>query len=309
MALFSDINSLLESVKVTTRNYSFLFEHFDSNLRDVISSCALQDLVNSTIPRQTISNALISSLESTSQLALEEAARLQKSDLETISAQLWNPLVASLVKMLMVDLKSEKIISSPKQTNKQRKDVPKVAPKAVKLPAPAEADRIRSSLKAVALTRTRLYANTAHITCERDNCAFCKHLFMNVNITKCEGHKKCSASGWYPHVGKSLWSMLKAKHNALVPCKLRPQACKSSELPALQSESKTGSVGTSEQVEDIEFDDASSTHSQESVCTVRSAQSVPPILSWADDVEDQFRMVKRKRQPGSASAPGSPLHH
>lgn len=307
MALFTDFNTLLESVKVVTRNHTFLFEHFERELRDVIASCALQDLVNSTIPKKTILNAIISSLESTSQLALEEAARVQNSDLDSISAQLWNPLVASLVKMLFSGpVKHEKKVSPTK--TKQRKDVSKAPSRTVTLPSSAEVDKIRSSLKAVALTRTRLYANTGHVTCDRDCCAFCKHMFMNLNLTKCEGHKKCSASGWYPHVGKSLWSMLKAKHAALVPCKLKPQACKSGELPALQSESN-GPVGTSDKVEDIEFNDASSTASNESAHTVRSAQSVPSAFNWADDVESYVTITKKRRHTSSVSAPGTPLHH
>lgn len=309
MALISGFNSLLDSIKLVVRQHTFLFEHFENEFRNVVSSCALQDLVCSTIPKKTIHNALISSLESTSRLALEESARLQISDLNTISEQLWNPLTASLIKMLINDvpLRLEKDTST-KKVKKQDKTVSKALPKTVTLPGPVETEKIRSALKAVALTRTRLYENTSHIQCDRDNCGFCRHMFNNVNITRCEGHKRCCASGWYPHVGKPLWSMLKAKHAALVPCKLKPQACKSSELPALQT--TTPVAGTSANFEDVEFDDVSSHHSNESVCTVRSTQSVPlATMSWAEDVEDFYLKRKTRRLGGSNSTPGTPLHH
>lgn len=304
MAQSTELNSVLDTVKRLIGHHTSLYENFEYSFRDVISSCALTDLVNSTIPRKTIHNALQHALESTANLALEQFAITKSPEMKTISEQLWSPLIATMVSVLFtkaVPVKEKKITQDSSST-RVKKTVEPV--EKIELSA-KEVENIHDKLKSVALTRPRLYGNTSHIQCEKDNCAFCIHMFHNVNLTQCKGHKRCNSSGWYPHVGKPLWSQLKAKHAQAVPCKLRPQKCRPQELPALLAAAvHNGSEETSGSMEP-EIMDESSQMSQESDTRSVSSQPLLSSASWADSVE---YMVGKKRRIGFISAPASPAH-
>lgn len=297
MALTVNYASIQDALKKIIRQNDFLMQHFERNFRDVISSAPLDALISSKIPSHVIQNALESSLESTALLAQEEYERSSIDIFRTISEQLWNPMVATLLRtalpVVTAGIEKKKSSSSIVKPKKGARSPPSARP--VTGITAEEVKTIRSRLTAVALTRPRLYENTPHVKCTIDNCAFCSHMFHTLNITKCEGHKRCSAVGWYPHIGKPLWSQLRTKHEAQVPCRLKPQPCKAHELPSLRAEEtpSQGSPSTS-----AEMDDTMSVLSDVSDTTVcshtRSVASLPP-MSWADDVEQALRRKKARR--------------
>lgn len=178
---------------------------------------------------------------------------------------------------------------------------------------------VHERLKGLILTKPFPFRNTAHthIKCNVPNCAFCKDLFKQVNLTKCEGHKPCSNTGFYPHVGSALWAMVKSKHAKGVPCKLKSKACKQNELPALEQYKPVG-------LDPVVEMDESSTHSYVSDTpsadngegSIRSTskrqwsgsqwsiQTVHGPLNWADDVEDMYHQLKAKKR-GMSEPPNS----
>lgn len=300
MAHSTELNSVLGTVKSLTEPYTYLYTNFDHVFRDVISSCALTDLVNSTIPKQNIHNALQSALESTANLALDTASETNDPRLRSISDQLWSPLIATLISVLFtraLPTPAKKSQSSPPiaKVRKPAEPVERIHVEVDKIVA------IHEKLKSVALTRPRLYCNSSYIACEMDKCAFCSHMFHNVNLTQCKGHKPCNSSGWYPHVGKPLWIQLKSKHAAAIPCKLRPKECGPNELPALLATPVLQRSEESAGIRELEIAETSSRISESSV--VSDTQSLPGHSSWSESVQSY---VSKKRRFETTSAPASP---
>lgn len=301
MAQSTDLNSVLDTVKRITVKHAYLYTNFEREFRDTISSCNLSDLVNSTIPKLVIHNALRHALMNTADLALEEFAVTKSSDFKTISEQLWSPLIATMISVLFKAVPNPVKKSQGLKSKTEKKSVDPVEKISV---SENEIEKIHEKLKSVALTRQKLYANTSYIQCDKDNCAFCSHMFHNVNLTQCKGHKRCNSSGWYPHVGKPLWSQLKTKHASAIPCKLRPKECGPQELPALLAKPVQPRSDETVGIREPEIMDESSQMSFESD-TRSICQSLPDTASWADTVE---MTIAKKRRIGFQSAPASPAH-
>lgn len=68
-----------------------------------------------------------------------------------------------------------------------------------------------------------LYGNSYHtyIRCRSHTCKFCRSMFQHIVVTSCAEYqhdkKPCHPSMFYPHVGRSLWKQLKAKHDNGLP--------------------------------------------------------------------------------------------
>lgn len=219
---------LLNSVSSVLGLHPELQKHFDRSLRDTLSSSDLVDLLSGTITTKFIKSSFIHSLQSTATLALEMDAR--KSDnLRSVADQLWNPLVATLLKHISL---ATPTLSPPKVA-----PVKKSSPAPTELPDANAVEEIRRKLRALKDARKLKFdtAAHAHVKCKALNCSFCSVLFSTVHITKCIGHKKCSTVGWYPHVGVPLWRLLRAKHDAGAACQLSNRSCKEWEIPSLNS--------------------------------------------------------------------------
>lgn len=290
-----NLTGVQEAIQKIIGQHDFLSHRFEHSLRSSISSIDLSLLLSGNIPRKIITNCLTSALQETANLAEEHYEATTDVRFRTIADQLWNPLVATFSQLMPQQEHSnnaknqslEKSVSVPqaKKSAKKANLAAKVPPAAV---SATEQQTIRSRLEAVKLTKKQLYKTPfhAHIKCEVNDCSFCVHMFNNLNITQCIGHKPCAAIGWYPHVGPVLWQMLKTKHNAGFPCRLQPKACKSFELPSLLAMTDSAKVSSNMDVEQ---------HSPQPVSTVSTQES----LDWAEDCSslDGFisRMQSRKR--------------
>lgn len=227
----------------------------------------------------------------------------RESDLEmkAIADRLWNPMVAMFANAALKPA-SPTIVKKPVE----EKPLGKRTPKALGPPiAPGlDVNQVHQRLRACLQTRPHLYQTPAHshIRCDQRNCSFCLKVFRTINLTKCVGHKACSNTGFYPHVGPALWSMLKRDHHNGTNPRLRVRPPREHELPCLSEEPSTGS-----ETMDTVHTPSPSTDSPQRKRTYSSAseeendqeddQSLP---SWAVSVESQWR-----RQRASSCPPGS----
>lgn len=105
------------------------------------------------------------------------------------------------------------------------------ADKKVKLPSASKRVKIYDGLLKLGNSGSQLLKGK-HITCTDSQCSFCKSLFMNIPLTKCN-HKACTPGGWYPHVGERLWKALQKHHkpgNFFLP---KETGTKDGQLPSI----------------------------------------------------------------------------
>lgn len=125
--------------------------------------------------------------------------------------------------------------------------------------------------------------------CSRAECTFCRDAVRNVTITKCIGHAPCHASGWYPHVGKLLWEILRRKHDKGLPFepKKTPLQIKSDELEPLMY--GITAVGTLDSPKRKAEPDATVDVKVQRVApqpVTLLAEGNTDRTNWADDVSD-----------------------
>lgn len=282
-------------------SHTHLLTLFDQRVRDNLINTDIQLLLSNAIPSATRQNAITSALQQVAEHALLTAERESQPEMKEIADKLWNPMVAMLADAAFA-------LPSPKIVKHTVEDTPigKKLPKAVGPPLAPGLDvvQVHKRLRACLQTRPHLYQTPAHphIKCETRNCPFCVKLFRTINLTKCAGHKACSTSGFYPHIGVALWSMLKKDHHAGSVPRLRERLPREHELPCLSEDPPT--VETSME-----------THAETS--STRTAQRKRPCYStipeeddmeddennpsWAESVESYFR----RRQRASSCPPDS----
>lgn len=186
---------------------------------------------------KTLSHLLESSLETTSHHARELAAETGNTTLNDIALQLWNPLVRELIKTTVKYVKHNS--APPEQARGTlSKHVKKLTiTKAMENLSLHESEKegIMNSLKLHGTNSYNPYNNAyhRHLQCVNPTCEFCLALYSSVNITRCVGHRKCVPSGYFPHVGTSLWNMLKSKHKRRESFRNIGKPCKPGELPSL----------------------------------------------------------------------------
>lgn len=103
--------------------------------------------------------------------------------------------------------------------------------KKVKLPSPSKREKIYGKLQEMANSGEPLLKGK-HITCKDVHCTFCKSLFFNIKLTRCN-HRACAPGGWYPHVGERLWIALQKYHGSDKVFKPKAVPLKSGELPSI----------------------------------------------------------------------------
>lgn len=223
-----DYQKIAKTLLTVTNGNAQIQNVFESTFRENVASLDLQILASGSIPHNIISNCIASAL----QKAANEANTLA---LSTVSAQIWNPLTAILLREsarpVPVPLKS-KFASS--NTKREKITLAKASDTVSDNISKDDIRKIHLALQQNKPT-SGIYNNSfhSHISCVKPQCQFCMDLFQQVNISKCVGHKPCHASGHYPHVGKTLWKMIKGRHDRGDQCKLKDQICKKGYLPSL----------------------------------------------------------------------------
>lgn len=105
--------------------------------------------------------------------------------------------------------------------------------KKVTLPSGTGVDKVYNDLFTYLATDRPPYNHVPYIECKHTQCAFTRTLFQNIALTKCEGHKKCVPSGWFPHVGLTLWKSLASKHTEDTIFKAKARQLKPNEMQPL----------------------------------------------------------------------------
>lgn len=300
MSTMVDFKPILEALRRIPHIQDDIIAHFEDTFRNNYASIDISLLLNGSVPQDKISTLLTSSLESTAQHCLDLFDQSKDQKYNDIANMLWNPLIVTLFKV---------ITSKPAKIDE--KSAVKVLPKTnvVKVAKPVHSPvslsetqivTVQQRLKDIQLQRTHLYQTPGHthIKCDAPNCEFCTHLFNNLNITKCEGHKRCSISGWYPHVGPALWQMLRKKHSARAKPTIQPKLCKPHEIPALSV--GNGDVKTNSPMEADLQSEASSNFSTPISSPKRSSHSWVDDLP--DDLEEYYLTQKRVKTANTTSS-------
>lgn len=294
-----DYPTIQNSIKLTVGEHSFLLRTFEDKVRDILSA-DLSNIFTNSVSYSTLQNSIQSSLEHTSRVALREFEATQNYDFKRIADQLWNPLTATLSKLSMKESSTKvKTVHDSKAFKSKSSSIP--------IPADTDVRSIRERLRSVCMTRPVLYKNDAHrhVRCAEPNCRFCKDVFLRINPTKCVGHRPCHASGFYPHVGTALWSMLRNRHNKGQRCTLPLKPAAAHELPALLEEdalSEHSDVTITTDGEVTELETLSAVMSSPKRRRPSSPQSVySEPLNWAEDVETYARRTARAASTGPSS--------
>lgn len=96
-----------------------------------------------------------------------------------------------------------------------------------------------------------LYDTRCHkyVKCERVDCEFCRSMYTNLELTQCSmfGHPNCNSVGYFPHIGITMWKMLRKQHDAGSPFvpKLLGKV-KPTDLPRLSARAPPVSTGVPE---------------------------------------------------------------
>lgn len=304
-----DFYNLIPALKSIRDIPETLLEEFEDCYRSTISSVDIKHLTSGIIPKHILSTSLTSTLETVSQSALNMYESTRDPRLLEISAMLWNPLLAAMFKMTSTETPSRSFVrAASSESTSPRAPKPKAQtpnrstpPPPVKM-GPAQVDGLRKRLKNIMTSKTSLYATPAHafIKCVKTDCEFCRSLFTTLNITRCEGHKKCCSIGWYPHIGLPLWKMTKKRHDQNLPFNLSMKPCKEHEIPAIGNPAPQDvatdvipscGIGSPDYCSDnMAYDDESPTR----------PQSPPGVLSstkrsWSREVDDVEALYLRMR--------------
>lgn len=227
-----DYNKIAKTLLTVTNGNQQIQTVFEATFRENVSSLDLQILASGQIPSNIISNCIASAL----QRAADKANALS---LPIVSAQIWNPLTAIL---LHDSINKPQILTMTKQDANSKHTKEKASSK--KIPdnvsvtvSNDQSKQIRKALKQNVPT-SGIYNNFyhSHISCVKSECKFCYDLYHQVNVSRCDGHKPCHETGYFPHVGKTLWKMIKGRHQRGEQCKLKEQKCKTGHLPNLNQD-------------------------------------------------------------------------
>jgi len=223
-----DYNKIAKTLSSVTNGNKQILTVFEHTFRENVSSLDLQILASGSIPSNIISNCIASALQ-------KAAAEADTLSLPIVSAQIWNPLTAVLLQDSITKPQSEKSkTANPKPLLKEKTSSKKTSDNVSTDISTDDVSRIRKALQCTQ-PASGIYNNIyhSHISCVKPDCKFCYDLYRQINITKCIGHKPCHNSGYYPHVGKTLWKMIKGRHNRGDKCDIKETKCKPGQILAL----------------------------------------------------------------------------
>lgn len=129
------------------------------------------------------------------------------------------------ISTVVAKLKEVSITEKPKLSVSQ--------PKEVKKPTAERAKKVYRELCTYLGSDLPPYRLTPYIQCKQPLCSFCRTMFQSVALTRCVAHKKCVPSGWFPHVGSTLWKSLAKKHDATKIFQAKTRTLKDNEMAPL----------------------------------------------------------------------------
>lgn len=290
-----DYSQIRASVQLTVGEHEFLLEKFENLLRQYLSS-DISALITNSITAKTIQNSISSALSETADYALDCYERTSNIEFQQISHKLWSPIISKFCSMVVsVEALPSELVRPLKPSKPKQNMKPAFHP----IPAGVDVKTIRKRLSSLSFDKRSPYQNTAHghIVCKRSQCSFCAALFRQVNLTQCVGHKPCHATGFYPHVGTALWSMLKTKHNKGDQCKVKPKPPGQHELPALDVRVEPKRPPNLEVVAEEEEQDLNTSDLLgKRPYTPTSTLSDGP-LDWAESVEEFYKKRRASSCP------------
>jgi hypothetical protein len=292
---------LLKSVKMILLDEPTYLTEFETQFRETVTATDMDILLAGKIPNKIIYSAFSHSLQYVSSQCFDQFERTQNLKYNTIAQQLWNPLVAASLKILQqtdirlqveINAMHSKTSSLRKNGSQQKELLPKTKkkkPDVVKKLPPApllETELKRTIVEDLTHHRQKesspfCNAKHVHINCKRIKCDFCESLYQQVNLTPCVDHKPCVNSGWFPHVGKTLWSMMRQAHQQKRDLRHKTRECKPHELPCLldlQGE--------------VPVNDKTNFPPLPEIATMNISADLPedveqPGFSWCDEVEEE----------------------
>jgi len=293
-----DFYPLLEALQSIKGINDTIIKEFENDFRSNISSVDFKYLTTGNIPQNILQNCITSSLQHTAEFCLQHYEATGDLEYFKFSHMIWNPIIAKMFSVITVSIPRSVKTSSATVEKKSSDKITsaskrKADPRVVK-PVPVEIDEedIRRRLNGVVLTKPHLFETPAHkhVQCMKQNCGFCKHLFTHINVTRCEGHKRCTSIGWYPHVGPALWQMVRKRHAADLPCIIKIKECNVGEIPALASAVVNGSPeqqssrASPPMVSEVDYSSSVEANSPK--------RSYPTDLRWDEDMSEYYLRKK-----------------
>lgn len=137
---------------------------------------------------------------------------------------------------LLSDRKEPPSLAKGKTSGRTRakasKELPPNTPNRGKTPPMVPGPHVRTQLDVLSSkNEVPLFSPLSWIKCTKVNCSFCRKLFRTTLVTqcgnnpyaKCTSQEPCVPCGWFPHVGKTLWKILKDFHKDGIPFYEKPQ--------------------------------------------------------------------------------------
>jgi hypothetical protein len=225
---------VLNTVVAITSPYPNIRNEFETSFRNTFSSLDINVLLSGTVPAHITPNLIAEALQRSSALALELHSQTGDAQYQRVSFELWNPLVRELLKV--ISKHSCTIVPEKRTMKKSVKNLTLVNAFEALSTDEVKEDLVVKELLQVGKSSV-LPFNTPfhkHIMCKRESCKFCRELFYTVNLTRCVGHRKCTQIGFYPHVGPSLWNIVRSRHKKDTPLLLKERPLRPGEIKALR---------------------------------------------------------------------------
>lgn len=204
----------VELVKTITStiNDQGILDVFQHQYRESLVSDSFETLLTGVIPTAVRTTALTNALQAAADEANDRYSITKESKYLRLAATLWNPIVANLVQSLNILSDASRPPDLPSK-DKSKDQAPVRSPRLRGNATSRDIKRIDKEVLHYLEMNPAPYHKTKHIACSAAKCDYCIALFKSINLTKCSGHKPCVPSKWFPHVGPSLWKMLRKSHD------------------------------------------------------------------------------------------------
>lgn len=228
------LHRILNAVNTISGEHVDIASEFERTFRNLYSSLDINVLFSGQIPVSIVANVIRASLTKTSEFAADKFRQTGIAQYHVISTLLSNPLLDETIEVIV----KHTCVVKEKRTKALKKDAKTIAlARAFQALSTDEVDW--DNIAATLLQRDKSihpFDNSfhTHINCMDTTCRFCTQLFTDIHLTKCVGHRKCNPVGYYPHVGVSLWNIIKSRHRKGLPYQLKERDSRPGELKALR---------------------------------------------------------------------------
>lgn len=190
--------------------------------------------------------------------------------------------------------------------------------KPISLPSAKGADKVYKELCTYLASDQPPYKHVPYMDCKHTLCSFTRTLFQNIALTKCVGHKKCVPSGWFPHVGMTLWKSIASKHSEGSIFTAKSRTLKPNEMMPLSLHKKqTAAKSDVHTHSDMDYDSDSSTMTNSSSSSSGSKrkriQSPTPSTTrsngyqstsiWSEEVDRDLSLGDTTSTPWASPKP------